>query len=103
MTFIAALRRDIAWREAAMFIGAQLVGGILGVGAAHFMFDLPLLQFSDKARTGPGQWLSEFIATFGVILTIIGTARHKPAWIAPTVALYITAAYFPRQPCYRKS
>ena len=58
------------------------------------MFDLPLLQFSDKVRTGPGQWLGEFIATFGLILTIIGTVRHKPAWIAPAVALYITAAYW---------
>ena len=77
-----------------MFIGAQLVGGILGVWAAHFMFDMPLLQFSDKPRTGPGQWLAEFIATFGLILTIIGTAQHRPAWIAPSVALYITAAYW---------
>jgi len=94
VSFVAALRRDIAWREAVMFVGAQLVGGILGVCAAHFMFDLPLLQFSDKARTGPGQWLSEFIATFGLILTIIGSVRHRPAWIAPAVALYITAAYW---------
>ncbi len=94
VSFVAALRRDIAWRKAVMFTGAQLVGGILGVWAVHFMFDLPLLQFSDKARTGPGQWLGEFIATFGLIVTIIGTARHKPAWIAPAVALYIIAAYW---------
>lgn len=94
VSIVAALRRDISWPEAFMFIGAQLVGGILGVWAAHAMFDLPLLQLSAKVRTGPGQWLGEFIATFGLILTIIGTARHKPAWIAPAVALYITAAYW---------
>jgi glycerol uptake facilitator-like aquaporin len=58
------------------------------------MFDVPVLQTSMKARTGIGQWTGEAIATFGLILTIIGTARHRPQWIPASVALYITAAYW---------
>lgn len=94
VSIVAALRGDIAWREAVLFVGAQLIAGIAGVWAVHLMFDMPLLEFSTKARTGTGQWLGEFVATFGLILTIIGTARHRPARIAPAVALYIVSAYW---------
>jgi glycerol uptake facilitator-like aquaporin len=58
------------------------------------MFDLPLLQLSTKARTGAGQWAGEFVATFGLILTILGTVRFRPNWVPASVALYITAAYW---------
>ena len=58
------------------------------------MFDLPILQMSVKARTGLGQWVGEAIATFGLILTILGTLRHRPQWVPVSVALYITAAYW---------
>jgi glycerol uptake facilitator-like aquaporin len=58
------------------------------------MFDLPILQASIHARAGIGQWAGEFIATFGLILTILGTAKHRPEWIPASVALYITAAYW---------
>ena len=58
------------------------------------MFGLPTLQLSVKARHGLGQWAGEAIATFGLILTILGTVRHRPQWVAATVALYITAAYW---------
>ena len=58
------------------------------------MFDLPTLQLSVKARTGLGQWTGEAIATFGLILTILGTVRFRRAWVPATVALYITAAYW---------
>src|SRR5688572_31350493 len=58
------------------------------------MFDLPLLQLSAKVRTGPGQWHGEAIATFGLILVILGTVRHRPAWVPASVGLYITAAYW---------
>ena len=58
------------------------------------MFDLPVLQLSLKARHGLGQLVGEAIATFGLILTILGTAHHRPQWVAPAVALYITAAYW---------
>ena len=58
------------------------------------MFDLPLLQLSTKARTGAGQWAGEFVATFGLILTILGSVRFRPNWVPASVALYITAAYW---------
>jgi glycerol uptake facilitator-like aquaporin len=94
VSLVAASRRELAWRDAALYILAQLGFGILGAWAAHLMFDLPALQVSVKARTGIGQWTSEAIATFGLILTILGTVRHRPAWVPASVALYITAAYW---------
>ena len=94
VSLVMALRRDLPWRALAPYVGAQLAGGILGVWTAHLMFDLPIVQWSDHARTGTGQWTGEFIATFGLILTIIGMLRHRSEWIAPGVALYIVAAYW---------
>ena len=61
---------------------------------AHLMFDLPVMQISQHIRTGPGQWIGEFVATFGLVMTILGTARHRPTWIPASVALYIAAAYW---------
>lgn len=94
VTLVMAFRRTLGRREAAAYAAAQLAFGILGVWAAHLMFDLPILQLSVKARTGAGQWAGEAIATFGLILTIIGTARHRPAMVPASVALYIAAAYW---------
>ena len=94
VSLVAALRGDLTWPDAAAYIAMQLAFGILGVWAAHLMFAEPLLQFSAKTRTGPGQWLGEAIATFGLILTILGTVRHRPHWVPASVALYITAAYW---------
>ena len=94
VSLVAASRREIGWGDAGAYIVAQLAGGIVGVLAAHMMFDLPLLQFSDRVRTGGGQWLSEGIATFGLVLTIWGTAKFRPTAIPASVALYITAAYW---------
>jgi glycerol uptake facilitator-like aquaporin len=94
VSLVAASRRELTWPDAAAYIAAQIAFGILGAFAAHAMFDLPILQLSTKMRTGPGQWLGEAIATFGLILTILGTARHRREWVAPAVALYITAAYW---------
>lgn len=94
VSLIAALRRDLPWREAAGYTVAQLAFGILGVWIAHLMFDAPILEVSAKARTGIGQWAGEAVATFGLILTIIGTVRHRLEWIPASVALYITAAYW---------
>ncbi len=94
VSLVAASRRELAWADAAAYIFVQLVFGIAGAWAAHAMFDLPLLQLSAKARTGPGQWLGEAIATFGLVLTILGTVRHRPSWVPASVALYITAAYW---------
>jgi glycerol uptake facilitator-like aquaporin len=94
VSLVAASRRELPWTDAAAYIATQLAFGILGAWAAHAMFDLPILQLSMKARTGFGQWLGEAIATFGLILTILGTVRHRREWVAPAVALYITAAYW---------
>jgi glycerol uptake facilitator-like aquaporin len=94
VSLVSASRGDLTWRVAAVYIVAQVVFGILGAFAAHLMFDLPILQMSAKARTGLGQWVSEAIATFGLMLTILGTVRHRPNWVPATVALYITAAYW---------
>jgi len=94
VSLVAASRRELAWDDAAAYIAAQFIFGILGAWAAHAMFDLPILQFSAKARTGAGQWLGEAIATFGLILTILGTVRHCQRWVPASVALYIMAAYW---------
>ena len=94
VSLVAAARRELPWPDAAAYIVAQLAFGILGALAAHLMFELPALQLSLKPRNGAGQLLGEAIATFGLILTIIGTVRHRREWVAPAVALYITSAYW---------
>ena len=94
VSLAVALRRDIPARVAAMYIAAQIFGGIVGALAAHAMFELPLWQVSMTVRTGPGQWLAESIATFGLLLTIFGCTARTPGAIAYAVGLYITAAYW---------
>ncbi len=94
VTLVSVLRGDMRWTALAAYLPAQLVGGILGVWSAHLMFGEPVIQLSTHVRSGTGQWLGEFIATFGLVLTILGTSRHRPAAIAASVALYITAAYW---------
>ena len=94
VSLVAAARRELSWSNAAAYILVQFAFGILGAWAAHLMFSLPTLQLSVKARTGLGQWAGEFIATFGLILTILGTVRFRERWVPATVALYITAAYW---------
>ena len=94
VTLVMRLRGECCWKGLVAFVATQLAGGIAGVWAAHLMFDLPILQTSTHARTGTGQWAGEFIATFGLILTILGTVKHRPQWVPASVALYITAAYW---------
>ena len=94
VSLVFAGRGELPWRDAATFIAVQVLGGVLGAWAAHLMFDLPILQYSIKARSGGGQWASEAVATFGLVLAIIGTVRHRPAWVPASVALYITSAYW---------
>ena len=94
VTLVMAARRDLAARDVLPYIFAQLIGGLLGAWAAHLMFDLPILQVSLKARTGIGQWTGETVATFGLILTILGTLKHRPTAVPASVALYISAAYW---------
>ena len=88
------LKREIEPRLALGYILAQLTGGIAGVLAAHLMFDLPLLQLSTKIRSGPAQWFAEYVATFGLVLTILATLKAKPAAVPLSVGLYIIAAYW---------
>ena len=94
VSLVAASRGELRWRDVAVYVLAQFAFGILGAWAAHRMFDLPMLQLSVKARGGLGKALGEAIATFGLILTILGTVRFRRDWVAPAVALYITAAYW---------
>lgn len=94
VTLVMRLRGECSWTDAAAVVAVQIGAGILGVWLAHAMFDLPLLQISAKARTGPGQWLGEFVATFGLVLTILGTLRHKPEAVPAAVALFIVAGYW---------
>lgn len=94
VSLVAASRRELRWGDAFSYITAQLAFGILGAWAAHLMFDLPTLQLSVKARHGLGQFAGEFIATFGLILTILGTVRFRPQWVPATVGLFIAAAYW---------
>jgi glycerol uptake facilitator-like aquaporin len=89
-----ALRHELPWSIAVGYIAAQIVGAVAGVWAAHLMFELPVWQFSVTARAGAGQWLAEAVATFGLLLTILGCAARTPAAIPYAVGLYITSAYW---------
>lgn len=94
VTLVFRLLRVIDTRQALGHVAAQLLGGVIGVWAAHAMFGLDVLQLSTKVRTGPGQWTGEVVATFGLVLTILGTLRHRPQAVPTAVAMYITAAYW---------
>ncbi len=88
------LKKEIASRDAVAYVIIQIIGGILGVLAAHMMFELDILQFSEKVRTGPSQWFSEWVATFGLVMTILACVRYNEASVPAAVGLYITAAYW---------
>ena len=89
-----ALRGELPRSTAAIYVVAQVFGGLAGVWAAHLMFELPVWQFSITQRTGPGQWLAEAVATFGLLLTIFGCVARRPESVPYAVGLYITAAYW---------
>lgn len=94
VTTVFRLRGEISTADSLVFIAAQIAGGIAGVLAAHLMFGLDLFQLSQKVRTGPDQWFAEFVATFGLILTILGTLRFRADYVPAAVGLYITSAYW---------
>lgn len=89
-----APRRELSWPDAAAYSAAQVIGGAIGVWTAHLMFELPVWQVSSNLRTGAGQWLAEFVATFGLLLTIFGCLARTPAAAPYAVGLYITSAYW---------
>jgi len=94
VTLAFALRREIGGTAALLYVGAQVVGAMAGVWAAHLMFELNVLQASTAVRTGSAQWFAECVATFGLVLTIFGTLRWGTKTVAASVGLYITAAYW---------
>jgi len=94
VTLTFALRREISVPEGVAYVLVQVLGGILGVMVAHVMFDLALISPSGTARTGAGQWTGEFVATFGLIGTILCVLRARPQAVPMAVGLYITAAYW---------
>ncbi|HLN49647.1 MAG TPA: MIP/aquaporin family protein [Steroidobacteraceae bacterium] len=89
-----ALRGEFPPPALAAYVAAQVLGALVGVWAAHLMFELPVWQFSATVRTGPGQWLAEGIATFGLLQTIFGCIARTPAAVPYAVGLYITSAYW---------
>ena len=94
VSLAAALRGELEWRSTFAYAVVQIAGGCVGAVLAHLMFGLDLIQLGSTARTGLGQWTGEFIATFGLIATILGCVRFKPEAVATAVALFITSAYW---------
>jgi glycerol uptake facilitator-like aquaporin len=94
VTLSEAWRGQINWKDVPAYIVAQIAGAFVGVAAAHLMFSEPLLFASQHIRTGPAQWWSEFVATFGLLAVIIGCSRSRPTVTPFAVAAYITAAYW---------
>jgi glycerol uptake facilitator-like aquaporin len=89
-----AIRGELQWSTALVYVASQIAGAIAGVWVAHLMFELPVWEFSTTVRTGPGQWLAEAVATLGLLLTIFGCLVARPDAIPYAVGLYITAAYW---------
>jgi glycerol uptake facilitator-like aquaporin len=94
VTLVVLIRREMDRDAALAYVVVQIIGGCLGAILAHLMFGLDLIQLGATARTGSGQWAGEFIATFGLIGTILGCIRFRPKAVATAVALFITAAYW---------
>lgn len=94
VTLAFLMRREIAPGDAMLYVLAQIVGGLAGALAAHAMFELPLVQISETARSGPAQWFAEWVATFGLVATILATLRFRPEAVAYAVGLFITAGYW---------
>lgn len=88
---VMAYRRELPVADLLPYISAQLMGAMVGAWLAHAMFDLPILQWSAKVRTGPGQWIAEAVATAGLLLVIL---RAPAGRAAALVAAYIGAAYW---------
>jgi glycerol uptake facilitator-like aquaporin len=94
VTLYFALRGDTPWRTAALYMPTQIAAAVAGVWLAHAMFALPILEVSTHLRDGPAQWLAEFVATGGLLLTIAGGIRFAPLSTPMLVGLYITGAYW---------
>lgn len=94
VTMVTALNRQMTWFPALLYVCTQLAGAFSGVAAAHVMFGEPLFFASQHERTGAAQWWAEGVATFGLLVVILGSARQSLPAIAAAVGAYITAAYW---------
>jgi len=94
VSLVMRLRGALPTRELGAYVAVQLLGAVAGVLLAHAMFDQALLQPGTQVRTGLSQWLSEGVATFGLVATILLGARQRPAAVPALVASYIFAAYW---------
>ncbi len=94
VTLVFVMKRSLPAMDGAWYVGVQIAGGILGVVAAHVMFEVSVMQTSSTVRTGMGQWVAEAIATFGLVFVILMTLRAREQAVAMAVGLYITAAYW---------
>jgi glycerol uptake facilitator-like aquaporin len=94
VSLVFAARRELPWIELGPYVIAQCLGAIAGAVLAHLMFDLAPLVIGTQARTGPSQWLAEVVATFALVLTILGGLRFAPSSVPWLVGLVITAAYW---------
>ncbi|QNM96898.1 aquaporin [Chitinimonas koreensis] len=94
VTLAAALRQELGGRDALLYMAVQILGAFCGVAAAHGMFGEPLFFASQHVRTGPAQWWSEFVATFGLLAVIFGCSRSRPEAVPFAVASYIVGAYW---------
>ena len=94
VTLVFALKGDIAARDGSLYVMAQIAGGIAGTIIAHLMFDLPIVEASQKVRSGSAQWFAEAVAAFGLHATILAGIRFERAAVPWLVGLYITAAYW---------
>lgn len=94
VTLVFALKSAISARDSVAYVLVQIAGGLVGVWAAHLMFDEVMWQFSQTVRTGGAQWFAEGIAAFGLVVTILATLKARESAVAMAVGLYITAAYW---------
>lgn len=94
VSLVMAIRRGLSAIALPLYVVAQVIGGCAGTWAAHLMFELPVLQLGEKVRTGGPQWFAEGLATFGLLVTILGVSRFRPTAVPVAVGLYITAAYW---------
>lgn len=94
VTLADASLGGMAWREVPLYVAAQVLGAFVGAATAHLMFNEPLFSASQHARAGATQWMSEFVATFGLLTVILGCAQRRTSTTAFAVGAYIAAAYW---------
>lgn len=94
VSLVFAIRRDLPWGDLGLYIGAQCLGGVAGTAMAHLMFGLPVLEIGTQVRAIPQLWLAEVMATFTLVVAILGALRARPEAVPVIVGLTITATYW---------